>query len=534
MRAILSLAVIGMTALSLPAGDDGLAGNWKVILLEDNQPANLWLVRLESKGGKLTGAVEGLKGVPQTTIADVKVGGDLLQFELRIDNVGQFQFEGQMPRAGAKKILGSVTRDGKTVPCYLETTAAKNAFELDREVLTRTPNDPRVFVSVLDMIAAAKENKIAAKEVQEWLDMVQRSAEAYGPRFHLDYTMKLVEALAREKDYADLSAAIAAKAESLLDPKASPAAQLRFLTTLGGALRKSAAPEKIKDIDARIEKLEVAAFAEYGKTALDFTPAKFDGRKGKSDRAVLIELFTGAMCPPCVAADLAFDAVEKAFPSKDVVLLQYHLHIPGPDALTNGDCEKRMEYYGRSLRGTPTIYFNGKPDKNVQGGGGREDAREKFKEYREALEALLEKPAGVQITAKAVRKGDKIAIQASVKDLAKPGESTRLRLALVEDWVRYKSRNGMLYHHRVVRALPGGAAGLALTKNNVDHAVNIDLGELRATLNKYLDDFAKNESPFPDAQRPMRLRDLHLVAFVQQDDTYEVLQAINVPVVEEG
>jgi len=369
--------------------------------------------------------------------------------------------------------------------------------------------------------------------VQEWLDTVQRSAESYGPRFQLDYAMKLVETLAKERDYADLSASVAAKAESLLDPKAPPLAQLRFLSTLGGALKKSATPEKLKDMEARIEKLEQPAFAEYAKTALDFTPAKFAGRKGKSDRAVLIELFTGAMCPPCVAADLAFDAVEKAFPSKDVVLLQYHLHIPGPDALTNGDCEKRGEFYGRTLRGTPTIYFNGKSDKNLQGGGGREDAEEKYKEYREALEGMLEKPASAQLQAKAVRKGDKIAIQASVKDLAKPGESTRLRLALVEDWVRYKSRNGMLYHHRVVRAFPGGAAGLALTKANVDHAVTIDLGELRTGLNKYLDDFAKNESPFPDAHRPLRLRNLHVVAFVQHDDTYEVLQAVDVAVTEE-
>jgi hypothetical protein len=533
MRAFLTLLLVGLTALPLRAGDDGLTGNWKMIIFEDNQPANLWLLRLENKAGKLSGAVEGLKGVPETAIADLSVVGDLLQFELRIPNVGKFQFEGKTPRAGAKKVLGSVTRESKTVPAYLEATAAKNGFELDREVLTRTPNDPRVFGAALDLIAAAKENKTPAKDVQEWLDTVQRSAEAYGPRFQLDYTMKLVEVLAKEKDYADLSAGIAVKAESLLDPKASALAQLRFLSTLGGALRKSAATEKIKDIDARIEKLEEAAFAEYAKTALGFAPDKFAGRKGKSDRVVLVELFTGAMCPPCVAADLAFDAVEKAFASKDVVLLQYHLHIPGPDALTNGDCEKRGEYYGRSLRGTPTIYFNGKPDKNVQGGGGREDAADKYKDYREALEALLEKPAGAQLQAKAIRKGDKIAIQASVKDVAKPGESTRLRIALVEDWVRYKSRNGMLYHHRVVRAMPGGVAGLALTKKDMDHTVTLDLGELRTTLHKYLDDFAKNESPFPDAQRPMRLRDLHVVAFVQLDDTYEVLQAIDVPVMVE-
>jgi hypothetical protein len=533
MRTFAAFLVTGFFTLALYAGEDGLAGNWKVVILEDGQLANHWLVRLEHKAGKWSGEAEGLRGIPETVLKDLKLSGDLLQFELRVAERVSFQFEGKVSRAGAKKILGSISRDGKSIPAFLEATAAKNSFELDREMVTRTPNDPRVFSAVIDLIQQAKDNKAPPREVQEWLDTVVRAAESYGPRFQLDYTMRLVEVLAAQKDYADLSIGVANKAEKLLDPSASPLAQLRFLSTLGGALKKSRMPEQIKSIEARIEKLEEPAFAEYRKSALDFAPAKFKGRKAASDRAVLVELFTGAMCPPCVAADLAFDALEKTFPKSDVVLLQYHLHLPGPDALTNLDTEKRAEYYGRSLRGTPTIYFNGKPDKDVQGGGGREDAEDKYKEYREALEPLLEKPAAAQMQARAVRQGDKVTIQATVKGLEKPGEATRLRLALVEDWVRYKSRNGMLYHHRVVRALPGGPAGFALMNKDSQHSVAVDLNELRAGLSKYLDEFAKNETPFPDDQRPMRLRDLRVVAFVQHDESYEVLQAVDVAVKDE-
>ena len=39
--------------------------------------------------------------------------------------------------------------------------------------------------------------------------------------------------------------------------------------------------------------------------------------------------------------------------------------VPGPDALCNADVEKRSDYYGRTLRGTPTIYLNGIADKKV-------------------------------------------------------------------------------------------------------------------------------------------------------------------------
>lgn len=538
MRTFATLLAIAVTALSLHAGDDGLAGNWKVVILEDGQLVNPWLVRLEAKAGKLIGAAEGLKGVPETKLNDLKLTGDLIQFELRVAGRISFAFEGKTPRAGAKKVLGSVTRDGKSIPAFLEATAAKNSFELDRELVTRTPNDPRVFAAVLDLIQEAKEHKVAAKDVQEWVDTSLRLADSYGPKLQLDYTMRLIEALAKQKDYAALSAGVADKADALFDPKAPAATQLQFLSTLSTALRNTAAPAKIKEMEARIENLEEAAFADYSKTALDFKPAKVETIK--SDRAVLVELFTGAMCPPCVAADLAFDALEKSFPSSNVVLLQYHLHIPGPDALTNANAVSRSEYYGRSLRGTPTIFFNGKADKNVQGGGGREDAEDKYKEYHNLIGKLLpvanqkdKAGAAPKIAARAVRQGDKIAIQASVKDLDKPGESTRLRLALVEDWVRYKARNGQLYHHRVVRALPGGAAGLALTKKDTDQSATVDLGAVRAGLNKYLDNFAKEESPFPDAQRPMRFKSLRVVAFVQNDDTNEVLQAVDVAVKED-
>ena len=64
-----------------------------------------------------------------------------------------------------------------------------------------------------------------------------------------------------------------------------------------------------------------------------------------------MELFTGANCPPCVAADLAFDGLQKAYSDKEVVLLQYHMNIPrGPEALTNADSDARFEYYADNYR----------------------------------------------------------------------------------------------------------------------------------------------------------------------------------------
>ena len=47
-------------------------------------------------------------------------------------------------------------------------------------------------------------------------------------------------------------------------------------------------------------------------------------------------------------------------------------------------------------------------------------------------------------------------------------------------------------------------------------------------MTKYLDDFAKNEAPFPRADRPLALRNLKLVALVQNDATKEILHAVQV------
>src|SRR5207249_4679173 len=148
--------------------------------------------------------------------------------------------------------------------------------------------------------------------------------------------------------------------EKLLDPKDDAATQTRVLEVVAKALTKADKGDEAKAIQARIEKLEALADEEYLKKTPPFKPEKFEGRKGKSDRVVLVELFTGAQCPPCVAADLAFDALTKTYAPTDVVFLQYHLHIPGPDPLTNPDSDARQQFYGDVIEGTPTVLFNGK------------------------------------------------------------------------------------------------------------------------------------------------------------------------------
>jgi len=533
MRVMTAFLLVGLMFLPMAqAGDEGVAGNWKVtIYQEDGSQVAYWFLHLENKGGKWAGSVESLNKVAPTTLSDVQIAGELVQFNLKLPKGQVFNFQGKLPKAGGKKILGSLARGPLMIPTVLEATGAKNSFELDRDLVLRTPNDPRVFGAVMNLIDKAKENKIPAKDLQEWTETALRTAENFGPRWQIDQGQQIVDALLSTDNYGPVAVETARNAMKVLDAKVPLDTRLRMLTSYETALKQTSQLDKVKEVQAHVEKLEIQAYKDNEASASDFKVNKYAGRKMKSNRAVLVELFTGAQCPPCVGADMAFDAMAKAYETKDVVLLQYHLHIPGPDALTNAETEVRADYYGdEKVLGTPTVLFNGKVA--PVSGSTREDAEEVFKEYSKLADALLESPAGPSLQAGAVRKGDKIHIKAAVQNLDKPGAKMKLRIALAEDWARYKGRNGINYYHQVLRTFAGGVAGFPLTQKDSEHAVVVDLEELRRNLTTYLDKTGKEE-PFLDSQRPMRLRNLNVVAFIQNDATQEVLQAVQAPVADE-
>lgn len=525
-------AVLTLLALTLPAvlaQEAESITHWKVSLLdEDGEQFTPFLLKVIRKEGKLNGTIVPLRQMPPTSVANLDIKAELFKFQLKI-GPQSWDYEGKLPQAGAKKILGSFQVGGQMLQAWLESTNATDGFELDRELLLRSPNDPQVFHAVLRLVRQAPARKVPVKDVQEWVETVTRVADNYGPRWQMQTTMRLAETLLGQDNYAPLAIQALRRAEQNLDPKGPADNQVRLLSALVTALTKAGQKAQAKEVEQRLDRVETQAYLEY-KQNPSFKVTPFAGRKVKSERTVLVELFTGAQCPPCVAADMAFDALDKAFPATDVILLQYHLHIPRPDPLTNPDAEDRQGYYGEEARGTPSLFVNGKA--TAPGGGGRDDAEDKFQEYRDVIRPLLEKPSIIKLKAQAQRKGNKITIQADASLLEKIEDNSklRLRLALVEDWVRYRGSNGLAYHHRVVRALPGGAKGFALDGKQ---SATVDLEDLRGLQNKYLDDLVQKGATFVNPQRPMRYRDLRVVAFVQNDATREILQAVETTIKDE-
>ncbi|MDW8266600.1 MAG: hypothetical protein RMJ52_14845 [Gemmataceae bacterium] len=531
MLPTLRAIVLGGAVWGISLAADAAArpnGTYKLTFFS-NGPQTPWLIRLETKDGKPAASVVSTEdGVPRTAVENLRLDGDRLRFDLKLPSQ-TFTFEGKVPTAAAATILGSFALGNQVVPAQLEPTKLQklDSFERNKELVDGDSPGTQIFTAVIDLIREAPRRQVPVEEVRRWASKAAKAAEAHGPRWHREMVTRLANVLATRETYVDLGLEYARQAVTLIDPTDEPTAQTRPLEVAIRLLRKAGKNEEAQGLEARLAKLEERADQEYLKKMPPFEPVKYAGRKGKSDRAVLVELFTGAQCPPCVAADLAFDAVRKTYLTRDVVLLQYHLHVPGPDPLTNPASEARSRYYEDEVEGTPTILFNGKP--KAGGGGPIAAAKEKYDEYREVIEPLLEEPARVRLQADVFRKGSKINISVTVSDLQKPGERMRLRLALVEEAVRYTGSNNLRFHHCVVRAMPGGPEGKALVDKNATIKAAIDLDELRQELIAYLDREAMRE-PFPNDRRPMEFQKLHVVAFVQDDSTKEVLQAIQVPV----
>lgn len=247
---------------------------------------------------------------------------------------------------------------------------------------------------------------------------------------------------------------------------------------------------------------------------------------GKGNRVVLCELFTGAPCEPCVAADIAVGGIENTYADSDLIALRYHQHNAGPDPLSNEDAEARAFHY--KVAGTPTVVLNGRPvGHNV--GGLVPQAPQIYQRLRDAVDELSAADTPVRIALEAEAKDGKLSMTSKVQGLDGPVEDLRLRLVLAEETIPFVAGNGIRRHEMVVRTMPGGPDGIPAREGTLEFSTSVELEELRQRLSDYLAAYEENQGEkFP--VKPLDLKRLHLVAFVQNDRTGEVLQAAGVPV----
>jgi hypothetical protein len=584
----LCLTLVITFAMPRPVAAQNVDGYWKLSRLADTIDATVGYLKLESADGKPSATFGA--GSALYSVKSASLDKNMLRLVVQTKTGVELTFEADVAKGNADKRVGTLTIDGTLYPAFLskidetnldakpvsqvlscpplkeaytlaakvttlrfraqqskdpeqraillkqaldaDAEAKKEAPRLYQEVLAKFENDAAVFPAALGLLRAAKASNLKEADVKRWVATAMNAAKPYGPRWENELALQMATVLVGQEGFEKLAVVYAQQAEKALPEKSSASEQVRVIGVLVNALNKSGQADAAKTYDVRLAKLEDVLDKEYSQKMPGFKGTAYEGRKSKSERAVFMELFTGATCPPCVAADLAFDVLQKSYKPSELVVIQYHMHIPGPDPMTNPDTEARWAYYRETfpnqVRGVPSSMFNGKPTGG--GGGPAAFAEKKYEAYREIINPLLEENAGAHLSAQAVRKGDRIDINVKVSDLTEPDKNKKLRILLAEETVRYLGSNKIRLHHNVVRAFPGGVQGTALKDAASRHQSSIHLGNLRTDLSRYLNDFEQNFRPFANPARPMAFNNLRVIAFVQDDSTREILQAVQVPV----
>jgi len=419
------------------------------------------------------------------------------------------------------------------------TAARKEAREkspaLYHESVAEHGDHPSALDAALGLARSGPPAKLTATEADQLVAVVRKHGEPHGPYFAAVTLAQLAEALNQLTGVQSAALAAARRAAELLAEDSSPSAHSLVLAAYVTTLEKNGTPAEAKLIAERLAIAEKKLDEAYLAKVPPFKPEPFAGRKTKgANQVVVLELFTGAQCPPCVATDVAFDALGRAYKPSELVLIQYHMHIPDADPMVNPACVARFEFYKgkwgstQAMRGTPSTLFNGKRDGGM--GSGMANAESKFKLYRGIIEPLLEKSSPITLgpNCYADRRGDKIDIAVEVSGV-EPADELKLRLVLVEEVVKFVGGNSLRFHHHVVRAMPGGAEGATITATRFTSRQSVDIVELRQDLDKYLTSYAEKK-PFPLPGRPMEMKNLKVIAFVQDDKTGEILQGVQLDV----
>lgn len=405
-----------------------------------------------------------------------------------------------------------------------------------REALRDAGDSPSAYDAGMLLLRITPRVKPDPSEVTNWALATMTGARHFGPKFTREIALQISEILSQDPAMTEVALAMSERSIEMLEQGGPHALRARALATQAALLERSGKSAEAKKVRDKLELLESLLDDEYARS-LPRIDGEKSRRKRASERVVLMELFTGAQCPPCLGAEIAYDKLRETYGPTEVIGLQYHLHRPGPDPLSNPDANARWEHYLRAyapkgdakavILGTPTAVVAGKPTAPV--GGSVDKAASIYQIFKDAVEPLLDQPPTARIALTATRQGDAVGIDVRVTDVP-AGPKTRLYVAAVEETVRYQGANGVRYHHDVVRTLPSGADGELIDRLNFSRHYTVNVGELRGRLNQYLDDYARTQQQFPRPDRPLKLAKLRVIAWVQDDATHAIGQAAAVDV----
>ncbi len=251
-------------------------------------------------------------------------------------------------------------------------------------------------------------------------------------------------------------------------------------------------------------------------------------------RVALVEFFTNAQHKHptrdegAIGGALGNEGVLSYFPRTHVAALAYHLPHPqlGMDSLTNEVAQAQADVYGVP----PAIHIvNGVAQ--FPGQGKARDAEQIYKTGRDVVREALRQPATVMLELDATLEGKVLKGALVVEGV--DALDARVHLVLAERGVLYPGRSKVIVHRMVARA--------ALTRSVMGEPYQAnEEGKMTLTFQRNLAEIAQGNRFYleeiqgegkgavqPYATR-MDPKQITLVAFVRDNDTREVLQAIQI------
>ncbi len=532
-RWLLCLATLlaSFTCTVVAAEPAQLAGNWR-FSFEADQTVEVLVVFTNDDGKLIADVVDSQPALMDQRQQPVKLKagtfsttGTSIALTVMFNETEALNIEGTLVPDGSA-IRGSLKAagDGSLRVVEFRRTKLKKLSDpvaIAQEDFARLEDGQELFRAGYLIAQNAAEVKLSAEEARSVTDKLLKAAMAYGPRWERSVVQKLSTTFATQEGFADLGLSLAQRAERMLSENPSLPEQMDILQLIAFAQEKAGQTEDAKKSQATLQRLEVRDAAEYTKANFNFETPAYAGRKKPGTRVALVEFFTGAEDVDCLPPTIAVDALATAYKPTEALVLQYHIPAGGPDPLMNQDTiQRQLSLFGRL--GAPVILVNGKP---FPRGAGTGEAKERYQLLVETLNEQLELPATVNLSLSVTKEGENYKATAKVTDLETPGEKVALRFAVVEPKLRYPGGSGVRFHNHVVRAFPGTVKGVPLLKKEQEESVTINPTELKAGLGKFLEEFAKEQSEFPRTERPLAMKNLKLIAFIQNDATFEVLNA---------
>ena len=220
-------------------------------------------------------------------------------------------------------------------------------------------------------------------------------------------------------------------------------------------------------------------------------------------RTVLLEHISNTSCPPCPEADELVEDLLSEFGPVQLIGIGYHAYWPSPEdpmylaAKVGNDYRVKTYYKPASI---PTAWIDGKKYVGNL-------TLPSYQAVRDSIEAHLSKAPGAVVEfINLVREDSSISGELQVTALQSFPASTVLQIALIEDVIDYESppgTNGQQHFEAVFREFYPDPAGQTIALNTNE----------------------KERFNFSFKYQPEWGQDLSVVAFVQVNETKEILQA---------